>query len=308
MRAFAVVVNWNGGEEQNRASLTSLVANGLRPEQIVFVDNASVDGSPEFAEQVFPGLVVLRNDSNEGYGHASNRGIEHALAAGAEVVLLANNDIAMGEGVLDGLVAAFADDPRLGIVGPRVLLSERRDTVWAAGGSLTFRQNLTTLRGHGRPDGPRWQEAVRVDYIAGCAMLVRREVFEQIGFFDGEYFAYHEDVDFCIRASEAGWGILCAGGLVAHHAAHHSTGGGYNPRRKYMMGVNAIWFLRSHGTPWRWLSFLFFDVASLPLVWLLACLRGRGRAVLAKALGMIHGAQGRRVTGATLDGGMGWLW
>ena len=70
--------------------------------------------------------------------------------------------------------------------------------------------------------------------------------------------------------------------------------------RKYMIGVNTVWFLRRHGTPSRWLRFLVFDVLSLPFVFAIGLFRGRGRAVLAKARGIWDGLRGRRVTAARL--------
>ena len=127
-------------------------------------------------------------------------------------------------------------------------------------------------------------------------MLVRRALFERAGLLDGDYFAYHEDVEFCMKAREAGFEVRLVGEKRALHDAHHSTGGGYNPARKYMMGVNTVWFLRRHGTPARWASFLLFDVASLPFAWLARAWRGEGAGVRAKALGTLDGLCGRRVT------------
>ena len=74
-KTWAVVVNWNGGEA-NLSCLRSLGAEGLPAERVVFVDNASTDGSREEVERAFPGLRVVRNETNEGYGHATNRGAE----------------------------------------------------------------------------------------------------------------------------------------------------------------------------------------------------------------------------------------
>ncbi len=307
MNLWAVVVNWNGGAG-NLACLRSLEANGVAAERIVFVDNASSDGSDRLVRAELPGLVFLQNERNLGFGHGTNRGVEHALAAGARAVFLVNNDVVLPTGTLAELENALERRPERGIVGPRVLHLSRPQVVWAAGGRLTFRQNLTTLLGHGRADGERWRRDVDVDYVPGCAMLVRREVFERAGLLDGAYFAYHEDVDFCMKARDAGFGIGCVGSAAAYHDAHASTGGGYNPRRKYMMGVNTIWFLRRHGTPVRWLRFFVFDVLSLPGVWLLGLFRGRARGVLAKALGMWHGALGRRVTADALAPGACRLW
>ena len=296
-RTWAVVVNWNGGE-RNLDCLRSLASQGLAPERIVFVDNASSDGSLERVRAAFPALTVLRNDTNLGYGHGTNRGIELALAYGAERVFLVNNDVTFPPGTLAGLERALAEGA--GIVGPRVLFERPPDRIWCAGGVLTFRTNLSTLLGHGEPDGPRFQVTREVDYVPGCAMLVVREVFERIGLLEGDYFAYHEDVEFCWKAKRAGFPVRVIGALAARHDAHASTGGGYNPLRKYMMAVNSVHFLRRHGTLGRWISFWVFEVASLPFVWLYRALRGEGGAVLAKARGTWDGLRGRAVTAERL--------
>lgn len=301
-RTFSVVVNWNGGE-RNLVCLRSLVAQGLAPAEIVFVDNASTDGSRERAADAFPGLTVLVNERNEGYGDATNRGIAHALVHGAELVFLANNDLRLPDGALAGLAAELERSRGVGIVGPRIVYEKRPDTIWAAGGRMTFRQNLSALIGHREPDEPRFRRTLDVDYVPGCAMLVRRAVFESIGLLEGDYFAYHEDVEFCLEAREAGFGVRVVGEILAYHDAHGSTGGGYNPRRKYMMGVNTVRFLRKHGTPWRWLSFFVFDVLSLPAAWLVRAPLGEGGAVVAKARGMLDGFRGRRVAARDADAG-----
>jgi GT2 family glycosyltransferase len=296
-QTWAVVLNWNGGE-QNLACLRSLLAQGLAAERIVFVDNGSTDGSRERVEAQFPGLVVLRNATNLGYGHGTNRGIEHALQQGAERVLLVNNDVTFPPGVLAGLERELATGA--GIVGPRVLFLHPPDRLWCAGGVLTFRTNLSTMLGHGQLDAPEFQVTREVDYVPGCAMLVTREVFETIGRLEGDYFAYHEDVEYCWQAKQAGFPVRVVGALAVHHDAHSSTGGGYNPLRKYMMAVNTVHFLRRHGTAGRWLSFWLFDVATLPLVWLYRVFRGEGAAVLAKARGTWDGLRGVQVTAERL--------
>jgi hypothetical protein len=304
---FAVLVNWNGGA-QNLAAVESLLAEGLRPEQIVFVDNGSSDGIRQELASRYPSLPQLLNASNLGYGEGNNQGIRLALQRGAEAVLLVNNDVTLEPGCLDYLLGHLERDGRLGIVGPRVLEAQRPTRVWAAGGRLDWRQNLSTLRGHGAPDGPEWQREEPVDYVIGCSLLARREVFEKAGLLDAAYFAYHEDLDFCVRARAAGFEVRHLGQKAAYHDAHHSTGGGYNPRRKYMMGVNTIWFLRAHGSARHWLRFVCFDLLSLPPLFLLGLFNGRWRGVLAKALGTLDGALGKRVTPGRLEPGGTWLW
>ena len=307
LRVFAVVANWNGGEE-NLECLASLRAQGIPEERIVFVDNGSVDGSRELVRGRHPGLVLLENRTNLGFGEAANQGAREALARGADALFFVNNDVVLPEGTLAKLVAALEEHPRRGIVGPRVLYRDRPDLVWCAGGMLTWRQNLSTLLGHKKDDGERWRRSFPVDYVAGCSLLVRREVVDRIGLFDASFFAYMEDVDFCLRAKRAGFEVWTIGEASAHHATSSSTGGGYNPRRKYMMGVNSIWFLRRHARAPQWARFALFDVATLPFLWFAGLFQGTSNAVLAKALGIFDGLRGKRVTGDSIREGSGLLW
>lgn len=304
---WTVVVNWNGGA-RNLDCLASLLAAGIAEDRIAFVDNASSDGSYEDALAAYPRMRVIRNGQNLGFGEGANQGARAALDAGATSVLFANNDVTFPQETPTRLLAALSEHPSVGIVGPRVLYAQPPPRVWCAGGMLTWRQNLSTLLGHGAADGERWRVRRAVDYVAGCAMLVRREVFDAIGFLEPDYFAYMEDVDYCIRAKGAGFRVESIGEVACHHDPSSATGGGYNPRRKYMQGVNSIHFLKRHGGSREWLRFVAFDVLSLPFVWFAALFRGRQSAVLAKGLGILHGVRGVRVTADRLRQGATRLW
>jgi GT2 family glycosyltransferase len=307
MRVAAIVVNWNGGE-QNLACIRSLFANGLGPGEVFFVDNGSVDGSRERVEREFPGLALIANAENRGFGEASNQGADAALARGARALFFVNNDVVLEAGVLARLSEELEREPRVGIVGPRVLYAHERTRVWCAGGMLTWRQNLSTLLGHGAPDGDIWRATRDVDYVAGCALLARSELIQQIGSFDARYFAYMEDVDLCLRAKAAGALVRIVGAVAAYHASSSATGGGYNPRRKYMMGVNSIWFLRRHASWVQWLRFVAFDVLTLPFLWCAGLFQGRAKSVLAKGWGIVDGLRGKRVTAEAIREGSSWLW
>ena len=111
-----------------------------------------------------------------------------------------------------------------------------------------------------------------------------------------------------LRAREAGHGVHLVGEAVAYHATSSATGGGYNPRRKYMMGVNSIWFLKRHARAREWARFVVYDVLTLPFLWLAGLFRGRAKSVVGKALGILDGLRGKRVTSASIEKGAGWLW
>lgn len=307
---WVVVVNWNGGTEDNLRCLRSVLAEGVPAQRIVFVDNASSDGSRDSVASALPGLVHLDNGSNLGFGEGANGGARHALASGARAVAFVNNDLrfAEGDGVLRGLCAALDGDERLGFVGPRVLFDDGSGRVWCAGGRQDHRQNVSTLLGNGAPDGPEWRATRDVDYVVGCALVASAAALEDVGLFEASYFAYMEDVELGLRARRAGWGVRVFGEHAAYHAPSSATGGGYGARRKWMQAVNSVRFLRAHGSARHWLRFVLFDVASLPLLLVLRAPRGEGRAVLAKAKGILDGLRGRHVTADAIESGGGWLW
>jgi GT2 family glycosyltransferase len=306
VRVFAVVVNWNGGE-QNLACVDSLLAQGLSPGAVVFVDNGSDDGSLELVRACHPGVVRIENAENRGFGEAANQGAARALELGADAVFFVNNDVELERGVVARLAQVLAERPEVGIVGPRVLDKRDPRRIWCAGGMLTWRENLSTLRGQGELDGERWRETRAVDYIAGCALLARRSLLERVGVFDATFFAYMEDVDLCLRARQQGFGVLLVGDVAVLHASSSATGGGYNPRRKYMMGVNSVWFLRRHARARHWARFIVFDVLSLPWLWVLGLRSGRSRSVLGKGKGILDGLRGRRVTAEKIREETSWL-
>jgi len=306
-KVWAVVTNWNGGS-RNLDCVASLIAEGLSPERIVFVDNGSHDGSLELVKSEHPGLSYVENGQNEGFARGAAMGAERAMAGGCEAVFFVNNDVTLLAGCVDPLVSVLVEEPRVGLVGPRVLFQRERSRVWSAGGRVSWRTNVLTLLGHGQDDSPEWELEREVDFVCGCALLVRRQVLEEVGGFQPEWFAYFEDADLGVRARREGWSSRVVGRAACLHDASASTGGGKSPRRKYMMGLNSVWFLRAHGSPGRWLSFVLFDVLTLPLLFIAGLLTGQLKSAIAKALGILAGLSGRRVTAASIEAGAGPLW
>ena len=304
---WAVVTNWNGGA-QNLDCVASLIAEGFTPDRIVFVDNGSRDGSLELVRGAHPDLCFLENEANEGFALGASMGADRALEAGCEAVFFVNNDVTLLSGCMEPLISVLNEEPRVGLVGPRVLYQRERSRVWSAGGRVAWRSNVLTLLGHGQNDCPEWELEREVDFVCGCALLVRREVLEEVGGFQAEWFAYFEDADLGLRARREGWSSRVVGRAACLHDASASTGGGKSPRRKYMMGLNSVWFLRAHGTPLHWVSFVLFDVLTLPLSLLFGLFVGEAKSALAKALGILAGLSGRRVTAERIETGAGPLW
>lgn len=172
------------------------------------------------------GVSIRRFSTNRGFARAVNEGCRRGSA---DWVLILNPDISVDPGFLDRAVALadglLADDPAAGVIGFRL-----RHADGSPQGSCGPYPTLAgTLGGvlTGRPRRKCWPEPpavpCRVPWVTGCCLLVRRDCFEQLGGFDERFFLYYEDVDFCLRAREAGWGVWHEPRLeVTHHSPLHT--------------------------------------------------------------------------------------
>ncbi len=288
-----IILNWNGGDDTLRCVESVLAQTGPAITTIV-ADNGSEDGSLARVRERYPNVVVLENGRNLGYCEGNNRALERVIDDGIAYSLLLNNDAVLEPGAVAHLVAALDDDASVGIAGPRILLGEDPTRIWSAGGDLRVRENVGRLRGKNQPDGAAFDESRDVDFVTGCAMIVRNDLLRTIGLFDPEYFAYIEDIDLCVRARRAGSRVIYVPAARVTHRESSSTGGGYTRQRKYWMGRNSVLFLRRYGSWREWTGFFVFAVLALPFTWAREALRGNGAVVRAKARGIWHGFAGRR--------------
>lgn len=212
---------------------------------IIVVDNGSADDSLARLRQI-PGVDVIELRHNLGFSAGCNAGIERALAAGAGAVLLINSDVIVPPDAIGALSAVLAQDRSVGIVGPVVRQRSSPDVIESAG----IRYDLTTGRmrliEHRVSTTALPPFAVRaVDAVSGCAMLVRREVFEAVGRLEADYYFGFEDLDFCLRARQRGFNTACCGSAFVLHEGHRSIGR-QSARRTYYATRNHLLLAARH--------------------------------------------------------------
>jgi GT2 family glycosyltransferase len=195
-----IVLNYNGREHLTYC-LPSIGATEYQPLQIIVVDNASSDDSVDLVRQQYPQVTLLVSSANRGWSGGNNLGIIHARQLGAEYVILANNDIRVDKRWVEGAVSVAQQDPRIGIVGFRVL--EPRGPNDDAG----FERAIAEWPGLVISE-PSW--------VSGMAMFVRMALFDQIGLIDEGFFAYAEDNDLERRARMAGYRVVAINIPVWH--------------------------------------------------------------------------------------------
>lgn len=167
-----------------------------------------------------------------GFAAAANRGIDAALEGGADFVFLLNDDTLLREDALARLLSAAAAHPRHALFSPKILFPGDPPRVWWAGGAYSPRFGVPKHFGYGRRDGRRYDRSRTISFATGCALLLRRAVFERVGRLSSDFFAYGEDVDFSIRARRAGLEILYVPLAVLVHRVEEAG-------------------LRRAGEPWR---------------------------------------------------------
>lgn len=250
-----VVLNWNNAEDTT-SCLDSLASIEYPRSWIIVVDNGSSDDSVVRIRAAHPGVTLIETGANLGYAGGNNVGVKHALAAGADHVCILNNDVTVEPGFLGPLLAALQSGPDIGVVTPLVAEETGGDgRVWALGAAVDWHTAAVTRRYAGSAIDPwRGRAPFAVDVASGAAMLVKREVFEQVGLLDESFFLYYEEVDWSLKARQAGYRILAVPSSVVWHEVS-ATLGTASPVVDYYMLRNHLRLIGRHwsGTRRRYL-------------------------------------------------------
>ena len=287
-----IILNWNGIKD-TIPCLESVLKSTYEDFTVIVVDNASTDGSVVSLRERFPEVTVLVNETNLGCALGNNVGIEYALNKGFMYFLILNNDTDVSRDMIELMVSRAESDDSIGIVGGKICYYEDPSVIWSIGGKINFSEVIAKMIGLNKKDSEKYSHPCEVGYVTTCAMLVKRKVFSDIGFFDSEYFAGTEDVDLSYRAGLKGYKIFYEPCAKLLHKVSMSTGGGYNPAMRYFMGRGASLFMKKHAKMWQWPKFIFLALASMTVAFFRESLRGGNiKAVKGKLMGYIDGMRG----------------
>ncbi len=208
----AVVVNWNRCDLLRKCLESLECQNGVSMERIV-VDNGSTDESCAMVECEFPAVRLIRNAANRGFCAANNQGI---AAARGEFIALLNNDAEAEAGWATALKDVFANRPRVGMAASKILVFEEPGRIDKAG-HLIYPDGQNRGRGSGARDAGQFDSMEPVLWPDGCAAMYRREMLDEIGGFDEDFFAYADDAELGLRGRIAGWECLYTPHAVVRH-------------------------------------------------------------------------------------------
>jgi N-acetylglucosaminyl-diphospho-decaprenol L-rhamnosyltransferase len=229
--------------------IESLDATGYGNFETIVVDNDSAE-----PPRLPAGVRLIRNEENVGFARAHNRGI---AASTGDIVILINPDTVVEENFFDDLEEFFAETPKVGIVGPRILeadgelqLSARRE-ISALSGLLGRTSLLTRMFPKSSlvksqfPAVTEGSHPSAVDWVSGACMAIRKETLRGIGPLDERFFMYFEDADLCRRARASGWLVY----YVPQVEVVHQTGASSRnkPKAVWLMHKSAFLYHRKHG-------------------------------------------------------------
>lgn len=278
MKKINIVVLHYKGKSLTRECLDSLKKierNGFQVNFLVVVNNPNEDLTD--LEKDFSGVKFLVTGENLGFAEGNNVGLRLALKEKADFVLVLNNDTLVDPKFLVKLLEVAKKEKKAGIFCPKIYFApgfefhydrykdaERGKVIWFAGGYVDWANIATRHRGVDEVDQGQYDRIEESEFITGCSMLVRKEVFEKVGLFDPQYFLYYEDADFCQRALNKGFRLLYVPEAKIWHkvAASSEIGGDLHD---YFLVRNQLLF-GWRFAPWRakWalvkqsLRFLFF--------------------------------------------------
>lgn len=233
-----VVLTWNNADYTLNC-LQSLSEQTTR-HTVYVVDNASTDGTPAAVMARFPAAHVIVNAENMGFAGGNNVGLSAAFADGADAALVLNNDTTLDPGALASLVAAAEAHPRAGIISPAILFARSPHRVWFAGAATNQWTGRITHQDYNAPYDAIARDIREIERATGCAMLITRGCYEQIGGFDASLFMYFEDIEYSLRARDAGFSILLAPAAVVYHHVSASSRGTKPPDAIYYGVRNGI--------------------------------------------------------------------
>jgi len=298
-RVLVLVLDWNGARDTFKC-LASL--RGLRFEgeyRVMVIDNGSREPIGPHLERGFGWVDHVRNEVNLGYAGGNNVGLKRALEERFDYACILNNDVTVTGDFLSELVGAARSGSRVAAAGAKVLAAGEPGRLYMTYGEVTYRQSLVRLCGWRRRDRARGggREAPReVEWVPGCCLLMSVEALREVGLLDEEFFAYHEDADWCARARKKGWRVLYVPQAVVYHRGNASLGGRrYVSARAYLSARNSILFARKHATRAQKAKLAAFILLSLPLQYLRRVPVGEGRGVTLKVEGWLDGLRGRPI-------------
>ena len=240
MKLAIVILNWNGQTLLERYLPGVLQYSG--DAQVCVADNASTDDSVAYLQEHFPQVTLVQNPENWGFTKGYNEALK---SIEADIYCLLNSDVEVTPNWLEAIVHTFKENDDIAIIQPKILDLLKKDYFEYAGAAGGFLDQLGYPFCRGRifqsleKDEGQYNKPTEIFWATGACMFIRREVFEELGGFDEDYFAHQEEVDLCWRAHNKGYKVYYVPDSHVFHLGG-STLSNMNPKKTYLNFRNSL--------------------------------------------------------------------
>jgi GT2 family glycosyltransferase/glycosyltransferase involved in cell wall biosynthesis len=264
-----IIVAWNGMSDIDTC-IQSVLTHDYQNLECLVIDNGSSDGTPEHIRQRYSEVLLIQNSKNRGFTAGVNQGI---LKSAGDVIFLLNQDAIMKPGLLSEIIHVLSDES-VAVAGCKIYHPDGE--ILQHAGGIFHDNGLTDHYGAGEKDAGQFDEDRDVAYVTGAAFAFKKDLVQEIGIFDTRFSpAYFEELDYCIRASRAGYRIRYCHKATATHRESSSTGK-FSRRFYYLYHRNRLKLILKHfplryflgtfrRTEWRWLRHSAVKEQLLPL-------------------------------------------
>ena len=275
-KVSVVIVNWNGARFLERC-LSALMAQTVKPHEIILLDNASSDDSLKIARG-FPDVRVIASDQNTGFARGNNMAIK-AAAADSEWIALINPDAFADPGWLEEMLNAARRNPEFQVFGSKLVEAENPSMLDGAGDAYCISGRVRRI-GKSKAEATHCRNECEVFSVCAAAALYRRDILNEVGGFDEDYFCYVEDVDLGFRFRLAGYRCLYVPASIVHHVGSGTTGGQHSHFAVYYGHRNLLWtFVKNMPGILFWILLPLHIALNLASI-VLFVLRGQSRTIL----------------------------
>lgn len=217
---ISIVILHFGALTVTQQCVESLRIKEKHPFSLIIVNNTT----EPLSKKNFPNsknCTIINNERNLGFAAGVNKGIRFGLYQKADAIMLLNNDTKIEKPLLQILSDSLQKNKSLGIVAPALAFRKKGKLFYDIGGKVNPSFGKTS---HTEVVEPPHVKTRNVEYVSGCCMLIKKEVFQKVGLFDDQFFLYYEDVDFCLRAQKKGFSIAVVPTVSIYHELSKSAG------------------------------------------------------------------------------------
>ena len=260
-----IIINWKK-YDLTLNCIDSVLKSSYKNFKIILIDNESQNSFPDEINKSEK-IHVIKNENNEGFSKANNQGIKYSIKNGFDFVLLLNNDTLIKNDLIDSLVQQSSTLNQK-IIQP-LILNYNGTKIWNAGGSINYFLGTFQTLEKGKVFKNFKSSINFTDWFSGCCVLIKSEIFKDIGYFDERFFAYYEDVDFSIRLKSKGYSIAMMNDSYLKHfesassKSSNQNEGNLSPYVHYLNIRNHIFLLKKHSKSFNTIGVLLYQLIKI---------------------------------------------